>query len=786
MKKKTNSILVTYPWVKILIPFVLGILASAQLRMEYGLIIAIVSVLCLILIYFYEQTHLKNILAFFLLFGLGFTWSTIQDQFLLKEDQLIEELLETEIDFDLYGTIRNIKENSKLQYTVDIDSICIDDYKLDNCTSSLIVRADNDRDHFIGLDDKVHFKVQSLPLKKKRNPSQFDYKSYLLSKDIAGITQLKEIVSVEKINSLQFIKDAYHKKIENIIDVKYIGLVKALVLGDKSMIDPDTRVSFNRSGLAHIMAVSGLHVGFIIAPIWLIIPWMWTFRTGRIFGIILLALILFSYSWLTGFSASVIRASMMAFLFTYAKLFEKVRYPMNILAGVAFILLVIRPNYIFDIGFQLSFSAVAIIISILPRIQFLTETDSFIKKNILGSLIVGLVVQIGLAPILIYYFGELSVVSPISNIIALLPASILVVVGLFGTSLTLIIPFIDGIVGAILNVFSFLLLEISTGIGSQNWSFIEFSKPSSHFFLFWGILLIVLSVIHLKEIRWKWIIILLLSIIGIQGKSIVSDFKKTLNVYFFDVGQGDASLIQTPNHKNYLIDTGLWSPNYNSGERVILPELKRLGVSKIDGLILTHAHADHIGGTESIIEHFEIETIYFDTTSTERSKLFTRIIDKARKKDIPIKSLYAGDELELDSNVFCQVIWPLKQYNTSNKNNESIVFRVDYLDNSFLFTGDAERESETYWSSYLNEAIDVDVLKVGHHGSKTSTTQEFLNDITADMAILSVGFKNKFKHPHASTMYMLNNHVNEVYSTSLEGMIHIQSDGQNIRKVEWR
>ncbi len=242
-----------------------------------------------------------------------------------------------------------------------------------------------------------------------------------------------------------------------------------------------------------------------------------------------------------------------------------------------------------------------------------------------------------------------------------------------------------------------------------------------------------------------------------------------LVAHFIDVGQGDANFIELPNGETMLIDAGIQS----SGDDII-EYIENLGYTDIDYVVSTHPHADHIGGMALVIEAFNVENIYMPK-AVSTSKTYENLLETIQNRGLSIKTGRAGVEILNTDDLNIILLAPTKEsYN--NLNNYSIVLKITYGDVSFLYTGDAEEES----LEEITGDLKADVLKVGHHGSNTSTTKSFLEKVKPEYAIISVGAKNSYGHPNSSTLELLEEYTNNIYRTDINGTVIIRSDGVNI------
>ena len=252
------------------------------------------------------------------------------------------------------------------------------------------------------------------------------------------------------------------------------------------------------------------------------------------------------------------------------------------------------------------------------------------------------------------------------------------------------------------------------------------------------------------------------------------DVDKRLQVHFIDVGQGDCTLVISPSGKSMLIDAG----DNSQGDKVI-SYLKQKGVNKIDILIGTHPDADHIGGLDDVIEAFDIGEFYMPRKS-HTTKTFESVLISAKSKGISIKEGYAGKVLQFDHQIDLEILSPIKSKLYSDDNNlYSIVLKLDYLSSSFLFMGDAEYQNENdILTSKKN--LKSDILKLGHHGSDSSTSESFLKAVSPSAAVVSAGYKNKYSHPHKEVLSLLESSEIPIYRTDEQGDIIFKSDGQTI------
>ncbi|UUV16314.1 ComEC/Rec2 family competence protein [Clostridioides difficile] len=262
-----------------------------------------------------------------------------------------------------------------------------------------------------------------------------------------------------------------------------------------------------------------------------------------------------------------------------------------------------------------------------------------------------------------------------------------------------------------------------------------------------------------------------LSILIIISLLIGCDKKSLLSIHMIDVGQGDSILVQTPTNKNILIDGG-----DEDSENIIISYLRQKRIKTIDIIIATHPDSDHIGSLDNVIKKFNVNSIYMPEQSTD-SEAYQNLINSCMDKNLSIQYLYKNDVLNIDNNINIYVLSP--SYIQEESNLNSIVFKLTFNDNSFLFMGDAEEENEKeiLHSFKLN---NINFIKIGHHGSNSSSSLEFIKKISPDIAAISCGYKNQYGHPHKEVIDNLKQSHVSIYRTDRIGDIVFYSDGEII------
>ena len=662
-----------------------------------------------------------------------------------------------------------------------------------------------------------------------RNYKGFDYKQYLKSKNIYGTIDCVqyEIIANNKINIISniinYVQNNIKENMSNILDEEQGALCIGILIGDRENISDITEDNFKKSNLTHMLAVSGSHITYIIVALTTLLS-----KTNRKFSLIITIIFLLFFTVLTGFTASVLRASIMGILTLLASILHRKSDTINNLGISSIIILLYNPYLLVDAGFLLSYAGtigiiffskkisngISIIVNkINPNLLNIEQNNnskilfvkSIIEKIILyviSSLSVTISANIVIIPIMAYMFSTISFTFWISNILA---GSIMEVVTIFGFItylISIVFPMLAEFLAIALNLFLTILLKIAEISSIIPGASIYIKTPSLIMCVMYYLVIFILF--NLKPIRqfirkkaiFRFLIIkakkhklkILVTIITviILLNSIIYVTDKNLKIYFVDVGQGDCTLIQTHEKKNILIDGGGSEfGSFDVGESILLPYLLNRGINKIDYMMISHFDSDHIGGLFYIMENLKVDNIIISRQG-KNSENFKKFIQIMSKKQINLIIVKRGDYVKIDDTSYFEILFPEeKQISDNVLNNNSIVAKFVSSNVTMLFTGDIEEIAEKRLCElYRNtNKLQADIIKVAHHGSKTSSTLSFLELVNPQIALIGVGADNNFGHPNEGVLERIKKLGTQIYRTDQTGEVSIVIDKKGNVKI---
>lgn len=657
---------------------------------------------------------LKNILQcnyiFYVLLVLSLISSFIFINFIIIKSEYKDS------DKNLYGTVMDYKK-SKDKTTIWVKG-----------KEKVLVNYYSDIN--VSYGDYIYVYGVFKKPKENGNFNLFNYKRYLLSNKINYVVTASKIIVIKKNDNVFYtLKNNLLRKIENANKSK--GYILAFLYADKSLIEKDVYTKYQKIGVSHLFAVSGMHVSLISIVLLKLLN-----KIKERKRYIIVSIFLSIYLFLTNFTISMVRATFQFILFFINKSFKLNIDNSNLVLFLFSILVIINPYNIYNIGFLFSF-----IISFT-----LIRCSKLIKgKFIIKSLKTSLISFFSSMPVLINNFFEVNFLGIILNIIYIPFVSYI----LFPLSLvTVLFPSLDNILYMFISYF-----EKITDFFS-NIKFLSFSICKINIFLIIIYYIIFIYILkRKKKLIYKIIIIIISLTILINNGRIVNN-----EVSILDVGQGDSSLIRLKN-KNILIDTG-GNINYDISKNILIPYFKSVGIKKIDYLVLTHGDYDHMGEAINLVENFKVEKVIFNCGLY--NDLENELIEVLDKKKIKYYSCIK--ELNIDNNKlhFLQT----KEYDNENENSNVIYTELNGY--KFMFMGDAGVEKEKDILEKYNVS-KIDVLKIGHHGSKTSSDKNFIDEMNPKYSVISVGKNNRYGHPNKEVLNNLDN--SKIYGTDQDGSI---------------
>ncbi|WP_082882550.1 DNA internalization-related competence protein ComEC/Rec2 [Paenibacillus swuensis] len=608
------------------------------------------------------------------------------------------------------------------------------------------------------------------------------------------------------------VRDVLGEQTDRIFHPDQAGFMKSLMLGITEDVDPLQFQQFSKLGLTHILAISGMHVAvFVGACSWLFRGFGLTRERNLGLTFILVPI----YVVLSGASPSAIRAGIMAMIALYAAKNNVLKDGLHILCAAALLMLIWNPYYLRDVSFQLSFIVTAGLILWVPAVnQCLPLRSSMLRS----SVSITLVAQCVSFPLTVYYFNQFSLLSFAANFVLVPYISFLILP--FGT-LTLLIGSIFPSAGFCfarmtekLNAFSFQFVEHLNGFAffTSIWP-----KPSVMWILCYYALLawVIQGTLYLagnaQSLQtWKRLgygslpIILIISLLWLGYSP--ERFTREGSVHFIDVGQGDCIFIRTPEGRTMLIDGGgtlqftksgeewrIRRDPYEVGRKMLVPLLKQRGIHTIDYVVLSHQDQDHIGGLQAVLEDIPVGNVVFNGTLKEHSEGVYKLFRTAMDKRSVLIAADRGKKLTLDPDTTIEFLFPEDEDGNDNtiisapeQNEVSLIMLMKMAQSTFLFTGDAGMPSEDLLMSLTprpplsasgdEESPRLDVLKIGHHGSKNSTSETWLQYWHPRMAVISAGSNNLYGHPHPDVLSKLKAEGSAVYRTDTMGEIQMRVD----------
>jgi len=619
------------------------------------------------------------------------------------------------------------------------------------------------------------------------------------------------------------------------------AVLSAMLLGDTGQLDPATREDFETDGIYHVLVVAGLHVGILM---------LWLTRLGRWLRLSPLhaagcaLLLLAGYTWLIVGRTPTLRAVLMLAIYLGASAWYRQRQPLNAVGAAALLLLLARPGDLFDVGWQMSFTAAVLLAGVAapwlahtarPRLRAterLADTgydEAFspllaqhrlelrmvatrlawfwppLGWRLFPALLraawrlyevvaVALVLQLGFIPLMAVYFHRANPWSVVVNTLVVPWVALLLPLAWVLLLLVILAPPMAHAAGLLLTWAMRPVLLVAHG--AAHWPGADWrvaTPPLWAVAVFAGVAALWLWVaaerkglvpqLRVWDGRRFAAATLLVAIWG--GVLVAAPFpprlpRGRLTLWFLDVGQGDAILVGLPDQRTLLVDAGPAGQSFDAGASIVAPALWSLGIRHLDAVVLSHAHNDHLGGMATVMHLFHPDEIWVSRTlpadPPTRAFLRDALADGGR-----LRALEAGERLQVGS-VIAEVLLPMPDYRAgpSASNDDSLALRLRYGGQSMMLTGDTEAAGE---EAELASGLSLrsQLLKIGHHGSRTSTTPAFLAAVAPQAAVISVGADNRYGHPSPQVLATLQAAGARVFRTDRDGAVEVQLDGNMLR-----
>ncbi len=644
----------------------------------------------------------------------------------------------------------------------------------------------------------------------------FDYRDYLARQGIYSTIRYPQIEiqdtgkGFKPLEWVYSVRSRLSRTLAEVLPEPQASLAQGMVLGIRGNIPLSLKTDFSRSGTAHLLAISGLHLG-ILAGI-LVTTGIWLLGRRRYTYVWLTLGAIWLYVLITGMHAPVVRGAIMASLFLAAELLGRQRSAITALAFAAAVMVGVNPQVLWDASFQLSFTAMAGLIFIFPPLQAAGRravkatlgedgTAASIANTITDSFSVSLGAIIAVWPLVAYYFNVVSFVGPLATFLALPALPGIIVTGVLTGGLGFIALPAAQVTGWLAWLFLSYLLLVVEGFASLPLSSIEVGTTSGALVLaYYPVLAIVLWLASHKQklanlmpqaatrlktlnpasrLSPRWVVPPLLVIAFLTSLTAATMPDDNLHVSFLDVGEGDAILIQTPARQDILVDGG------PSPQAITLALSQKMPFwdRTIDLLVLTHPHTDHITGLVEVLQRYKVERVVHPGLEHE-PLIYDEWLNLIEARDIECTVAQAGQQIDLGKGAVMKVVnprMPLLTDTGSDTDNNGVVLELSLGEVSFLLTADIFQEAEL---ELINQRAvrRSTVLKIAHHGSDTSTTADFLEAVSPRLAVISVGTDNRSGHPSDEVMDRLEERLGSesIYRTDEHGTIEFVTDGERL------
>ena len=634
------------------------------------------------------------------------------------------------------------------------------------------------------IGDRISARGNLKLLNNYNNPGQIDTVTRMKANGItARMSAGKQGLLIKEVDGGLWIKflrlvaairEHYRDSMEGVMSADDAAAIFAMLFGGYAGLNPELVSDFQTTGIVHILSVSGSHMSLLaVATAWLCL--LLRLPRGLTFAIGLF--VIGTYAILSGLLPQVLRSASMGTLIFFAKTLDAEAEGARLLTLTALVMLINQPLLIFDISFQLSFTATAGLMYLSEDLRtaisnvelgirngyvskFIPHSSFLIPNCFSAPASMTIAAQVTSLPVIVWYFNQVSLSSVLANVFVMPLLEVVIIGGLLGGIIAAVVP----VLGKIFFIGEALIfgagVELNRVFANLPLSSVQVPTLGLLAGFFYYAALILRRPIVLLPI----IFLLALNVLRVGGE---------LEVSFVDVGQGDCAVVLTPHGRCLIFDTGgVREHMFDVGGRVVVPYLKHENIRTVDKIFLTHVHEDHAAGAGAVIKKFPVGEVI---TAGESKSEYAAVFGIAEEHLPSLRAGHAGEVFDVDG-VQVEILYA-PQVGTGNE--ISNVYRVRYGEVTFLITGDLVKEIE---EQILREGVDVQstVLKVGHHGSATSSSEDFLRAVKPKCAVISVGYGNNFGHPRPEVLQRLESLSTKIYRTDQDGLIKFRTDGKSL------
>ncbi len=631
-----------------------------------------------------------------------------------------------------------------------------------------------------------------------RNPGGFDYPASLAREGIvlegwaaddAGVQVDRERQGQTLLRLLWDGRDAMITRVRQHLPSSQASLLLALTVGERASLPREMVEAFRRSGTYHILSISGLHVGFLVGALFLFLR---ALRVPPRLRASVSLVAVAGYAVVAGGSSPVVRAALMVAVYLVALLLEREADTLNSLAVAAFLLCLWNPLFLFDVSFQLTFAATLALLLVVDRVP--SPPAPWPLRWVGGALLISGATFLATFPLLAYWFNQVSLIGPVANLVLVPLSGLTTVAGMGAVVLLLPFPALGSLLSPPVGILLTAMERAAAVFASLSWAAVRVFTPTGGMLILFASA--TLSLLLLGRVVWArralcascagLVLLILLRLFPLAEE-------RGMQITVLDVGQGDALLLEIPRERFFsrrraiLVDGGgLFDDRFDIGVRVVAPYLSYRWIGTLDLIVLSHPHPDHVNGLRAILREFPVREVW-DPGLPSAAPGYHDVLALLEKRGIPRRVVSVGYSTEQFRPLQITVLHPSRPFlggsprgRFSDENSNSLVLRVRYREVAFLLTGDIEREAE---ERILGRAEDVHatVIKVPHHGGRTSSTSAFLDRVRPRYAIVSAGFGNRFRHPHPETLERYREIGALLFRTDRDGAVRVLTDGETVQ-----